>query len=198
MQYGKTVTVLNQHGEVLMPCTPRTARLLTRDGKAQWRNKGRRAVIQLLYGSTGYKQPGTLGIDAGYKTVGFSVVNDREELVSGELELLKGMSERLKERAMYRRQRRSRIRHRRPKGLDQHQPEGWLAPSIQHKLDSHQRLIGMVSSWVPVQGVRIEVASFDSQKLVNPEMSGVAYQQGERYGFDNLRHAVFHQDHYLC
>lgn len=198
MQHGKTVTVLNRHGEVLMSCTPRKARILVQSGKAEWRKKKPRPIIQLKYGSTGYKQPGTLGIDAGYKELGFSVVNEREELVSGELKLLEGISEHLGQRAMYRGQRRGRIRHRRPKGIDNHQPEGWLAPSIDHKYQTHKKMIDLVSSWVPVKDVVIEVGSFDTQKLNNPDISGVKYQQGEKYGFDNLRQAVFHRDKYLC
>ncbi|WP_343054712.1 RRXRR domain-containing protein, partial [Desulfobacter latus] len=41
-------------------------------------------TIRLLYGSSGYKQKVKLGIDAGYKTIGFSAVSQKDELVSGE------------------------------------------------------------------------------------------------------------------
>lgn len=89
-----------------------------RFGKVRRMLKDRRAnvvshepfTIQLQYEATVYVQPVTLGIDAGYETIGYAVVTDKEELIGGEVRLLKGMSERLKERAKYRRGRRSRKR----------------------------------------------------------------------------------------
>ena len=72
-------------------------------------------TIQLLYETTEYTQKVTLGVDAGYQTVGFSATTEKEELITGELKLLPGMSERLKERAMYRNNRRSRTRYRPPR-----------------------------------------------------------------------------------
>lgn len=57
------VFVLNQHREALMPCSPRKARILLRDGKVKIIKK-EPFTIQLLYGSTGYKQALSLGIDS--------------------------------------------------------------------------------------------------------------------------------------
>ena len=72
-------------------------------------------TIQLLYETIEYTEDVTLGVDAGYQTVGFSASTVIEELISGELKLLTGMSDRLKERAMYRNNRRSRTRYRPPR-----------------------------------------------------------------------------------
>ncbi len=83
------VCVINQHGQPLMPTTPRKARRLLKAGKAQIVERTP-FTIQLLYGSTGYTQPLTLGIDAGYATVGFSAVTEQEELVGGGAEALGG------------------------------------------------------------------------------------------------------------
>lgn len=76
MQY---VYVLNKHGEPLMPCSPGKARLLLKQQKAC---VVRRTpfTIKLLYGSTGYKQPITLGVDAGSKHVGLSASTEKREL----------------------------------------------------------------------------------------------------------------------
>ena len=68
MQY---VYVLNKHGEPLMPCSPGKARLLLKQQKACV-VKRTPFTIKLLYGSAGYKQPITLGVDAGSKHVGLS------------------------------------------------------------------------------------------------------------------------------
>lgn len=52
--------VINKHGKPLMPCHPAKARQLLKESKAR---VFRRTpfTIQLLYGSSGYKQPVRLG-----------------------------------------------------------------------------------------------------------------------------------------
>ena len=57
------VYVLNKNGEALMPCKPRKARVLLKEKKAKVVNRTP-FTIQLLYGSSGYKQPVNLGVDA--------------------------------------------------------------------------------------------------------------------------------------
>ncbi len=76
MQY---VYVLSKHGEPMMPCSPGKARLLLKQQKAC---VVRRTpfTIKLLYGSAGYKQPITLGVDAGSKHVGLSASTEKREL----------------------------------------------------------------------------------------------------------------------
>ncbi|MBA3530679.1 MAG: HNH endonuclease [Ardenticatenales bacterium] len=191
------VCVVNQHGRPLMPTTPRKARLLLKAGKAQIIQRIP-FTIQLLYGTRGHAQPITLGIDAGYATVGFAAVTEQEELVGGELKLLAGMSERLSERAMYRSGRRRRTRHRQPRFDNRRRAEGWLAPSIQHKLDSHLRLIERLGAVLPISCIVIEVANFDIQRLKDPDIEGAGYQQGEQAGFWNLREYILHRDAHTC
>ncbi|MBA3533288.1 MAG: HNH endonuclease [Ardenticatenales bacterium] len=191
------VCVVNHHGRPLMPTTPRKARLLLKAGKAQIIQRIP-FTIQLLYGTRGHTQPITLGIDAGYATVGYSAVTEKEELAGGELKLLAGISERLSERAMYRSGRRHRTRHRQPRFDNRRRTEGWLAPSIQHKLDSHLRLIERLCAALPITHLLIEVASFDIQRLKDPDIAGVGYQQGEQAGFWNLREYILHRDGHTC
>ena len=52
------VYVINRHGEPLMPCGPRKARVLLQNGKAAV-VKRNPFTIKLIYGSSGYKQPVT-------------------------------------------------------------------------------------------------------------------------------------------
>ena len=104
-----------------MPTTPRKARLLLQSGKAKVISR-KPFTIQLLYGSTGYTQDITLGIDAGYETIGFSAVTAKEELIGGEVEMLKGQRARNEARAMHRRKRRSRLRYRAPRFNNRRQP----------------------------------------------------------------------------
>ena len=180
-----------------MPTTPRKARLLLKSGQAEIASRSP-FTIRLRYGSSGYKQDVTLGIDAGYQTVGYSAVTDKEELIGGEATLLNGMSERLKEKTMYRRNRRSRKRYRKPRFDNRRKDKGWLAPSIQHKLDTHHRLIDKFCQVMPVTTIVIEVANFDIQAIKNPGIEGEAYQQGEQTGYWNLREYILHRDGHQC
>lgn len=104
MQY---VYVLNMHGEPLMPCSPRKARLLLKKGKALV-VKRTPFVIKLLYGSAGYKQPVVLGVDAGSKHIGLSACTETKELYKEELTPRNDVVELMSARRQYRRSRRNR------------------------------------------------------------------------------------------
>ena len=80
MQYAY---VLNKRGEPLMPCSPGKARILLKQQKACV-VKRTPFTIKLLHGSAGYKQPITLGVDAGSKHVGLSASTEKRELYSEE------------------------------------------------------------------------------------------------------------------
>jgi len=67
------VCVINQNGRPLMPTTPRQARLLLESGRARIVRR-MPFTIQWRHGSSGYRQPVRLGIDASYAGVGFSAV----------------------------------------------------------------------------------------------------------------------------
>lgn len=176
------VFVLNKHGGPLMPASPAKARHLL-DNRQAVVVRRTPFTIQLLYGSSGYKQDIALGIDAGYTTIGFSAVTDNEELIAGELILRNDIKRLLKRRAAYRRTRRIRKWYREPR-FNNRGKKGWLAPSIKHKLDSHIRLIEKLKKILSITRITVEVASFDTQKMQNPEISNIEYQQGELQGYE--------------
>ena len=192
------VYVISKDNKPLMP-TKRHAkvRILLKQKKAKVINN-KPFTIQLLYDTKEYTQNVTLGIDSGYTYIGFSAITEKEELISGEVELLKGQTERLKEKAMYRRQRRSRLRYRKPRFNNRAIAKDWLAPSIKHKLDSHIRFIEQIKKLLPINKIIVEVANFDIQKIKNPSISGVEYQEGEQKDFYNLRDYIFHRDKHTC
>ncbi|MGA1846219.1 RNA-guided endonuclease IscB [Deferribacter abyssi] len=191
------VYVLNKHGKPLMPCHPAKARILLKQGKAKVIQRTP-FTIKLLYRCSGYKQPVTLGVDSGYKYIGLSAITDKRELFSAEVELRSDISRLLQKRKEYRRGRRNRLWYRKPRFLNRGRSEGWLPPSIQHKLDSYIRLVKKVAKILPVSKVVVEVAAFDIQKIKNPSISGVEYQNGEQKGFWNVREYVLYRDGHTC
>jgi 5-methylcytosine-specific restriction endonuclease McrA len=186
-QSGKTgqdlrVPVLNMRGEPLMPTTPAKARHLLKKGKAKV-IKRKPFVIQLTIATGETKQDITLGIDSGYNEIGFSAKTEKQEIISGELKLLKNVSKRLEERKMYRRLKRNKLWYRQPRFNNRRRKDSWLPPSLQHKFDTHIRLIEKLKKWFPITKIVIETAKFDTQKMQNPEISGIEYQQGELQGY---------------
>src|SRR2546430_12640995 len=78
------VYVLNCHNQPLMPCQPRKARLLLKEGKAKV-VKMVPFTIQLLYGSSGYKQEVSLGVDAATQHIGVSATTEQKVLFEAEV-----------------------------------------------------------------------------------------------------------------
>jgi len=177
------VYVLNMREQPLMPTYQQKANKLLKQGKANVA-KRKPFTIQLKHPTGEAKQPITLGVDSGYKQVGFSAITDKRELLSGELKLRTDIPKLLEQRRNYRRTRRSRLWHRKPRFDNRGKKDSWLAPSIQHKLDSHVRLVDAIKKILPIANIIVEVASFDAQKMQNPEISGVEYQQGTLQGYE--------------
>ena len=159
------VYVLNQNGKPLMP-TNRHGKVkhLLRSGKAKV-VKRTPFTIQLCYETTEYTQPITLGVDAGSKVVGLSATTEKEELYVSEVELRNDIVDLLSTRRQNRRTRRNRLRYREARFLNRtsSKKEGWLAPSVQHKVDSHLKVIANVFNILPISKIVIETASFDIQ-----------------------------------
>ena len=192
------VFVINKYGKSLMPCSPKKARLLLEEGKAKVA-KRTPFTIQLLYGSSGYKQPIILGVDSGYNHIGLSAVTEKREVFSTEVKLRTDIVKLNSERRQYRRARRNRKTwHRKPRFLNRKKPKDWLAPSIQNKLDTHIKVINQVKEILPISQINVEVAAFDIQKIKNPEVSGVEYQNGTQKGFWNVREYVLYRDGHIC
>ena len=72
-------------------------------------------VIQMLIATGETKQEITLGIDAGYSKIGFSAVTEKQELISGEVELRKDVNRKLEERKICRRLKRNKLLYRQPR-----------------------------------------------------------------------------------
>ena len=200
MENTLKVFVLNMRGQVLMPCSPPKARKLLRAGKAV---PVRRTpfVIQLTVPTGETKQPITLGVDAGYKHVGLSATTAKEELLASEVELRQDVTGLLSNRLALRRARRNRKTRCRAPRFDNRvrsKHKGWLAPSVENRIQAHISRIEAVCRVLPITKIVIETASFDIQKIKNPEVEGTDYQQGDQLGFCNVREYVLFRDGHVC
>lgn len=194
------VFVLNQHGEVLMPCQPRKARILLKEKKAQI-VKYQPFTIQLLYGSYGYKQEVSVGIDLGAKHIGVAIQSKNHVLAKGEIELRDDVKRNLESRKNYRRSRRNRkTRYRKARFLNRTstKKEGWLPPSIQSRIDNTFHWINRFCGLLSNPKLNLEVGKFDVQKMMNSAIQGKGYQEGESFGYFDVRYYVLARDKYTC
>lgn len=193
------VYVLSQHGQPLMPTENHAkVRALLKHGKAKVIQRCP-FTIQLLYESTTHTQKINLGIDAGSKTIGISATTDSKVLYESEVVLRNDIVELLSGRRALRNSRRSRkTRYRKPRFDNRKKPDGWLAPSIRQKIETHVTVVGNVMKILPVTKIIVETASFDIQKIKNPEIEGEGYQHGEQLDFWNVREYVLFRDGHTC
>lgn len=193
------VYVISQNGQPLMPTENHAkVRILLKNKKAKV-IKRCPFTIQLAYDSTNYTQDITLGVDSGSKHIGLSATTRSKVLFESDVELRNDIVNLLSIHRQNRRTRRNRkTRYRKPRFNNRRRKEGWLAPSVQNKVDSHLTVIRKVHEILPITKVIVEVASFDIQKIKNPMISGTEYQQGEQLDFWNVREYVLFRDGHIC
>lgn len=198
------VYVISKNGQTLMPTENHAkVRVLLKNKKAEVINRCP-FTIKLTYESTNYTQPVSLGIDAGSKTIGVSATTEKTVLYESEVMPRNDISKLLEARREMRRSRRNRKTRYRKKRFDNRKREdGWLAPSVRQKIETHLTTVDKVIKILPVSRIRVETASFDIQKIKameedRPLPQGTDYQQGELLGFANLREYCFWRDNYTC
>ena len=193
------VYVLNQNGQPIMPTSNHAkVRILLKTGKAKV-IKRCPFTIQLQYSSTNYTQEVSLGVDAGSKHIGISATTEKKVLYEADVELRNDIVDLISTRRQNRRTRRNRkTRYRKPRFDNRRRSDGWLAPSVRQKVDSHITMIAKAHKILPISDIVVEVASFDIQKIKNPTISGTDYQQGEQLGFWNVREYVLFRDGHTC
>ena len=159
-------------------------------------------TIRLTYDTTHHTQPVSLGVDAGSKHIGLSATTEHKELYAAEIELRSDIVNNLSTRREARRTRRSKraIRYRASRFLNRRASKraGWLAPSVQQKVNSHVKAVQDICRLLPVTFVTVEVAQFDTQLLKNPGIVGKQYQHGPQLGFWNVREYVLFRDNHEC
>lgn len=185
-------------GEPLMPCSPRKARVLLRDGKAKIAGY-EPFTIQLATATGETVQEVHVGVDTGSKHIGVAIVSQGKVLYAADIAPRQDIKSLLQTRAELRRGRRQRkTRYRPARFLNRRRKDGWLPPSLESRVQSHFKWIDRFCSLLPCPVLHIEVGKFDTAKTINPNINGVQYQQGPAAGYYDVRYYVFARDQYTC
>ncbi len=194
------IYVLDINNKPLMP-TNRYGKVrhLLKDKKAKI-VKRNPFTIKLLYQSTIFKQEIILGVDSGSKVVGLSATTKKKEVFVSEVTLRNDIVNLLSTKRQNRRTKRNRLRYRKPRFNNRvkSKKKGWLAPSIQHKIETHLTVISNIYKILPISKIIVETASFDTQKLKDDKITGYDYQKGDQLGFWNVREYVLFRDNHTC
>jgi 5-methylcytosine-specific restriction endonuclease McrA len=200
------VFVLDRHQKPLMPCSEKRARKLLEKGRARVHRLmpfSIRLVDREVRDSV--LQPLKIKLDPGSQTTGIALVRESEAVDedTGEVRTTvhvlnlfelthrgRQISEALTARRHMRRRRRGNLRYRAPRFLNRPKPKGWLAPSLQHRVDTTLSGVNRLKGLAPVTGIAQELMRFDLQQMENPEISGMEYQQGTLAGYETREYLL--------
>lgn len=192
------VFVKNMRGEPLMPCKPQKARKLLTAKKAKIISY-KPFTIQLTIANGETTQDVDIGVDTGSSHIGICIRSNDKVLAKGEITLRNDVKSLLDIRRTLRRSRRNRkTRYRQSRFLNRKKHGGWLPPSIQSKINNEFMWIDRFCSLVPNPRLHIEVGKFDVAKMINPDIQGKEYQEGQAKGYYDVRYFVFARDNYTC
>ncbi len=180
-----SVFVLDTNKKPLNPVHPGQARRLLKEGKAAVFRRYPFTII-LKEEVTKSSKNITLKLDPGSKFTGIALVQNNQVIWGAELQHRgQQIKDSLTSRRQLRRGRRGRkTRYRQPRFLNRKRPEGWLPPSLQHRVDTTLTWVKRLIRYCPINSISVELVKFDLQKQENPEISGVEYQQGTLYGWE--------------
>ncbi|MDJ0596746.1 MAG: RNA-guided endonuclease IscB [Pleurocapsa sp. MO_226.B13] len=178
------VLVIDAKKKPLMPCKPSRAKKLLNAGKAAVYRRFPFTII-LKKECCASKSDLKLKIDPGSQTTGIALVQDNQVVWVAELNHRGALiKKKLEARRSCRRLRRSRLRYRQPRFLNRTRPNGWLPPSLMHRVLTTMTWVKRLIKFAPVSSIAVELVRFDTQKLESPEISGVEYCAGELAGYE--------------
>ena len=198
------VYVLDKNGQPLMPThNGAKVRVLLKQKRAEVVSKCP-FTIKLLYESTCFTQPLTLGVDTGSKYVGSAVINDitSEVVYESQTELRDDIKSKMDRRRQFRRTRRNKLRYRpaRFNNRKASKRKNRYTPTLMSKFQGHEREINFIKSILPITDVVLEVGEFDPQLLQDPTLAHHKwdYAKGELYQQENFKQAAKARDKYTC
>lgn len=181
------VFLIDANKHPMNPIHPAHARKLMESGKAAVFRRYPFTLIMNRVVENIITYPLTLKIDPGSKTTGITLVNNRNDVIWGmELEHRgQQIKDVLESRRAVRRGRRQRnTRYRKARFLNRKRPDGWLAPSLMHRVLTIETWVKRLCKFSPIAEIRQELVRFDMQQMENPEISGTEYQQGTLVGYE--------------
>lgn len=182
------IFVVDSEKRPLNPVHPAQARQLLRNKKtAIFRRFPFTLILKESHECTPI-QPLRIKIDPGAKNTGIVLVDD----ATGEVVFAAELKHRgftIREALTSRRQiRRSRInrktRYRQPRFLNRIRSQGWLAPSLQSRVDNIKTWVEKLRRYAPIEAISQEIVRFDMQLMRNPDILGREYQQGTLAGYE--------------
>ncbi|MHB1751244.1 MAG: RNA-guided endonuclease IscB, partial [Acidiferrobacter sp.] len=193
------VLVMDRRKRPLMPCSEKRARLLLERGRARV-HPVMPFTIRLVdrYQENAILQTVRLKLDPGSQTTGLALVREQDttDTTTGEvvrtltvlmlLELQHRGSvirDRLTARRAFRQRRRGNVRYRPARFDNRTKPEGWLSPSLRHRVDTTRTWVARLRRLAPVTSLSQALVRFDTQQMQNPEVSAIEYQQGTLAGY---------------
>ena len=194
------VYVQSVDGAPLMPCSEAKARHLLKQHRAR-RVRNTPFTIRLKSVVDGHVQPVSLGVDPGYRHIGLSATTNDRVLFEAVAECRTDIPKLMEKRRSLRRSRRNRkTRYREQRFYNRvhSKHRGWLAPSVEQRIGYHIHLVDFVYRLLPISSIAVEEAKFDTHKIKNPDVEGVGYQRGPKYGFENVKEYVRCRDGYKC
>lgn len=191
------VFTLNPDRTPVDPVHPKEARNMLKNGEAAIFRRYPFTVIRkepIEVSAIGYR----LKLDPGSKTTGIAVLAGDRLVWAAELThrgfLIK---KRLQERSAVRRSRRNRKTRYRIERRNRNIPKGWLPPSIMSRIYNIETWVRRLRSLCPISAISQELNRFDMQKMNNPEIEGVEYQQGTLAGYE-VREYLLEKWHRKC
>ncbi|MCC5599936.1 RNA-guided endonuclease IscB [Nostoc favosum] len=188
------IFVLDTENRPLDPIHPSLARQLLQNKKAAI---FRHLPFTIILKESRSESPISLlriKIDPGAKYTGITLVNDSTGDVVFAAELKHrgfAIREALTNRRQLRRSRRARItRYRQPRFLNRTRPDGWLAPSLQSRIDNIKTWVEKLRKFAPIGAISQELVRFDMQLMANPDIQGKEYQQGTLAGYETREYLL--------
>lgn len=185
-----SVFVLSSTKKPLMPCRPARARKLLTAGRAAVYRMQPFTII-LNDRADGETQPIEVKTDPGSKTTGVALVGHFEQ--QGAVVLWganvnhrgQAMKNNIESRRSLRHGRRGRkTRYRAPRFLNRCRNKDWLPPSVESRVGNTESMVYRLATRCPITEASVEIVKFDTQAMVNSEISGTEYQQGELAGYE--------------
>ena len=184
------VFVVDKHETPLMPTSPKHARVWLTSGRAVVARR-HPFTIRLLDRVGGDTQAMELKLDPGSKVTGavLTVLGAKRGWHAVVAFELHHRGQAIRDALLARRQlrfgRRSRkTRYRPGRFANRQRKAGWLAPSLQSRVDNIVTLAKRLRRVCPITSIPVEQVRFDTQLLQDTTIAGVDYQQGTLAGYE--------------